>query len=146
MNAITRYALAAARNNGDLNIDALIRILNEMNERQADRVIQALIGLVNIDEMFNALPAHSKADKNVVCALEHFNYLEDEVRFKYVRTDTKYFATPEDAEKYTNTGDYDWNNYKNRQEAQYVFEGNYTHEADGYCTYEKWMENAVEGF
>lgn len=144
MNAITHYALCVARNNGDLNIDALYHILGEMDDRRADRTVEALIGIVNLDDLYSRIPTLSKADKDSICVLESFNYLDDQVRFKYTRTDTKYFVTPEEAEKYTSNGDYKWDKYKTRQEGEYVFEGNYTHEANDYCSYQKWMDNAIE--
>lgn len=144
MNAITHYALTAARNNGELNIDALVHILGEMEERKADRVIEALIGLVDIPRLFASIPSLSKADKNTVCTLDNFNYLDDMVHFKYNRTDTRFFLTPEEAEKYTNTGDYKWDRCKTRQEGEYVFEGDYTHEATDWCSYQRWMDNVIE--
>ena len=144
MNAITHYAFMQARVNGDLNIDALVHILGEMEDRRADRAIEALIGIVNLDEMLSRIPTLSRADKGSVCVLENFNYLDDQVRFKYTRTDTKYFATPEEADKYTCNGDYRWDKSKTRQEGEYVFEGNYTHESTDYCSYQKWMDNAIE--
>ena len=144
MNAITYYALQAARKTGDLNIDALMHILGEMDERRAERTVEALIGLVDIPQMMATIPTLSKADKDTICVLDSFNYLDDMVRFKYTRTDTKYFLTPEEADKYTSTGDYKWDKYKTRQEGEYVFEGNYTHESNDYCSYQRWMDNAIE--
>lgn len=144
MNAITYYALQSARKTGDLNIDALMHILGEMDERRAERTIEALIGLVDIPQMLATIPTLSKADKDTVCVFESFNYLDDQVRFKYTRTDTRYFATPEEAEKYTNSGDYRWDKCKTHQEGEYVFEGSYTRESTDYCSYQKWMDNAVE--
>lgn len=64
------------------------------------------------------------------------NYLQGTYRIKYLRTDKKYFKSQEEADKYSNSGDYNWRDSEDSQDEEYKFLGMYSRKSE---TEISWM-------
>jgi hypothetical protein len=80
------------------NVDRLIKQANICPER----AIEILLGM---DIAITELPKKVKTSKGVVYTLKDCNYLNDSVRYDFIRKDSTFFKTEEDAELYRTTGE-----------------------------------------
>ena len=145
MKNIYTFALESAVKSNSINFDAFIKVLEDMTTSQMIRVIEAVIGCTDVDALKTSIPVHSKVGRdNAIATLKTYNYFTDEVDYNYDYTEVKYFATPEEAEKYTSTGKYNWDKYKSRQEGEYVFAGTWTSKNNSSCNLDYWMCHVEE--
>ena len=145
MKNIYTFALESAVKSNSINFDAFIKVLEDMTTSQMIRVIEAVIGCVDVDSMKASIPMRSKVGRDHSAAtFKAYNYFTDKVDYDYDYTEVKYFATPEEAEKYTSTGKYSWDKYKSRQDGEYVFAGTWTSKENSSCDLDYWMNNAIE--
>jgi hypothetical protein len=99
MNKIHQFAFDNAK--ADIiknNVDRLIQQANICPER----AIEILLGM---DIAITELPKKVKTSKGVVYTLKDCNYLNDSVRYDFIRKDSTFFKTEEDAELYRTTGE-----------------------------------------
>ena len=143
MQNIYSFALNNAIANGSINRDALIHCIGDLYNEQQMRFIEAIIGCVSIPEMCANLPEKSMVNKGSECTLKDFNYLLDQVTYNYARRDSRWFVHPEDAQKYSETGDYNYNTSNYSETDSCKFQAFYEHDAEDYCSYQRWMDNAI---
>ena len=139
MKKVYSFALDSAMKAGMFNSEAFKRVLSDMDEEKAIRLIEAVIGCVDLDELYTSIPKMSSPYHKENAVFESYNYFDDRVMFSYQRTDKKYFATPEEADKYTASGKYSWDKYKSRVEEEYVFEGQWTSKVNDICSLSTWL-------
>lgn len=99
MNKIHQFAFDNAK--ADIiknNVNRLIQQANICPER----AIEILLGM---DIAITELPKKVKTSKGVVYTLKDCNYLNDSVRYDFIRKDSTFFKTEEDAELYRTTGE-----------------------------------------
>ena len=99
MNKIHQFAFDNAK--ADIiknNVNRLIQQANICPER----AIEILLGM---DITITELPKKVKTSKGVVYTLKDCNYLNDSVRYDFIRKDSTFFKTEEDAELYRTTGE-----------------------------------------
>lgn len=99
MNKIHQFAFDNAK--ADIiknNVDRLIQQANICPER----AIEILLGM---DIAITELPKKVKTSKGVIYTLKDCNYLNDSVRYDFIRKDSTFFKTEEDAELYRTTGE-----------------------------------------
>ena len=68
-----------------------------------------------------------------------FDYLNDRINYDYVRTTKRYFTNEEDAVKYAQSGDYDYNTSKSNLQGEYTYEGIYVRTSESYCNLYEWL-------
>lgn len=140
MKKVYSFALDSAMKAGMFNSEAFKRVLSDMDEKKAVRLIEAVIGCVDLDELYASIPKQSHpydSGKNAI--FESYNYFDDRVVFSYPRTDVKYFASSGEADKYTASGKYSWDKYKSHVEGEYVFEGQWTSKVNDSCSLSTWL-------
>ena len=76
------------------------------------------------------------------CTFDNFNFLRNEVEYKKVDKDTRYFRNQEEADAYTETGSYRDARWSCNDE--YNIPATWTHVGNHWCTIDdwlKWMKN-----
>ena len=135
MNKIHQFAFDNAK--ADIiknNVDRLIQQANICPER----AIEILLGM---DITINELPKKVKTSKGVVYTLKDCNYLKDSVRYDFIRKDSTFFKTEEDAELYRTTGE--------KKNSHWYKTGDYTIEVTkdvpdiSSVTFEAWLSLEV---
>ena len=122
--------------------DDIIRAAEMLDdEAKSERLIEAILGL---DTKREDLADTVIADNNVECTLVKYNFLKDEVVYNKVDSDTKYFDTQENANKYANSGDYKYDTYNWKKDDEHPYAGTWVHVGEHYTCisyWKKWMTN-----
>lgn len=140
MRAIFKFALEHATITAD-DIIRAVELLN--NEGRSERLIEAIL---NLDVKREDLATRVDKGNGVICTLENFNYLENEVYYKCIDVDTRYFKTQEEADTYASTGKYNYNNSNYNKNDEYTIAGIYRHEAFHWASvseWQNWMKNEL---
>lgn len=138
MRKIFEFALEHAT----VTTDDIIRAVEMLDdEAKSERLIEAMLGL---DTKREDLADHVIDDNKVECTLVKYNFLRDEVMYNRVDSDTRYFDTQENADKYANSGDYKYNTQSWCKDDEHPYAGTWVHVGEHYtCTsyWKKWMTN-----
>lgn len=141
MRAIFKFALEHAT----ITADDIIRAVELLdNEGRSERLIEAILKL---DVKKEDLATRVDKGNGVICTLENFNYLDNEVSYKCIDTDTRYFKTQEEADTYASSGKYDYNNSNYSKNNEYTIVGIYRHEATHWTSvgeWQRWMNNKLK--
>lgn len=118
-----------------------------------ERFVYAVAGIYNPIAMISALPLKSRPCKNNSdtdysdATLLSYNYLDDSVSFKIVKTQYCIFKNKEEAEYYEKTGEArPYGNYKygKTPNEEFQFSGAYTNDYERTCSYSEWIQNVIE--
>jgi len=117
-----------------------------------ERFVYAIAGIYNPIAMISALPLKSRPCKNNSdmdysdATLLSYDYLADNVSFKWAKTQYCIFKNKEEAEDYEKTGNpKPYGNYKygRTPNEEFPFPGKYTRECESTCSYSGWVKNAT---
>ena len=136
MRKIFQFALEHAT----ITADDIIRAVELLDEpAKEERLIEAMLHLDTKKEEL----ADTVIDNNGnECTIHNFNFLRDEVEYKKVDKDTRYFKTQEEADNYAETG-----NYKDARWSysdEYNISATWSHIGTHWYTINewfKWMKN-----
>lgn len=124
-------------------VDKLNDLLSQLPEDQYARIVMALADLEDPAEVAKSIPRVSNVKRDPttsLCYFEEFNYVQGDVRYVYVNRDIRAFRTQEDADKYKETGDYDYRNISNKVDEEHPFEAYRDRVCRGGCTLGAWKE------
>ena len=119
--------------------EVVARIVECLTEDKQERVAMYLLGIINPDEEL----AETAVIDGKNCTLESYNWLEDEVRYHYFESVTRYFRNENDADYAAKNGErYAGNSEKNER---YIVERTYN-ALYSYTTSKKiWKDGNVRG-
>lgn len=134
-NNIFNYALKS----GEINRNVLCEMCDQMEESMRKRFVEAILGIVNYIDDVIANIATTKTDRNGrVRTLQNYNYLQDRLDYTYPEERVRFFKNQEDADKYTETGDYNWGSSNYEKKEGYEIEAKHTFIESNYCTLYEW--------
>ena len=84
-NNIYNFALKS----GEINRNVLCEMCDQMPEEMRKRFIEAVLGIVDVDEI--QIPVTSKSRDGVVRTMREYNYLMDRVEYSYLEHDVRWF-------------------------------------------------------
>ena len=136
MRKIFEFALEHAT----VTTDDIIRAVEMLDDEcTSERLIEAMLG---VDTKREDLADNVIDYNGNECTIHDFNFLRNEVEYEKVDKDTCYFKTQEEADNYTQTG-----NYKDPRwlySDEYNISATWTHVGTHWCTINqwfKWMKN-----
>lgn len=118
----------------------MINAVNMLADEHAERFIEVVVGCEIKDE---EIPKEAMFEGKI-CKFVNYNYLRDEITYSCEDSTTRYFATQEDADKYTKNGDYNWNTSSSNPKDEYPFEAVWTREVEHTTWYDKWFNMSNE--
>ena len=143
MREIFKFALEHAT----VTADDIIRAVELLdNEGRSERLIEAIL---NLDVKREDLATKVINNDGIICTLERFDYLNDEIYYKSIDTDVRYFETEEDANAYASTGKYNYNNSSYNKTDKYTIMSTWRHTASHWTSiseWQKWMNNKVNEY
>ena len=133
-NNIFNFAL----NHADINKTILCTLCDQMDEEMRERFVNALIGIVDMDEIERKISRYSSDRNGERWTFESYNYLLDRVYYTYEHKDKRYFKTQEDADKFAETGDYDYGKSKYCEEGEYNIKAIFSRPSSSYTSLYNW--------
>lgn len=116
----------------DLLIDAIL-------SKADDKILRFIDLMYDEDIRMCDLEPVTLSYNDIPCTLVSLDYLNDEIEYSYRDTRKKYFATQEDADKYAETGDYNYNKTSYNYTDEYCIESKHTFVETGHCTITDWQ-------
>lgn len=95
-NDLVKYAIK----HGEINRDKLCMMVSEMDQDMAERFTEAILDIVDIDEIKKNIPEVSNPYNLKGCRFFSYNYLNDQVSYEYDEEVTRYFETQKDADRF----------------------------------------------
>ena len=115
----------------------LCEMCDEMEPGIRDRFVNAILGIVNVDELVASIPEETTGRDGIRIFVD-YNYLQDKLWYKYRETVKRWFADKELAEKYEKTGDYPYGKSSYKQEGEYTIEASHVFDRESYCQLSDW--------
>lgn len=135
-NSIYNFALKS----GEINRIVLCEMCDQMSEDMRKRFIEAILGIVNVDEVAASIPKEVTERDGIVRTMTSFNYFFGTVEYDYPENLTRYFKDEEKATKFAETGDSgcysDWE-YKQTDTYQYPAMHTFTRHSN--CSVGEWF-------
>ena len=131
-NNIYNFALRS----NEINTVALCEMCDMMDDAMRDRLVNAILGIVNYKEVSDSLSKTSKV-YNRDCRLISYNYLTDIVKYEYDDVVTRYYRTEEEAKRFSEEGRGRWDG-NNKKDENYKFEASYTFHETSSCSSGEW--------
>lgn len=140
MKKIYKWALNRALEDGQIMPSGftmnLEYALECMDNSKSERFIEILVGCdVKLSELRLVVIVEGKE-----YTLKSFNYLNDDITYTSVDDQVRYFSSPEAAERYHNTGNYNYSESNNSKNDCYPFEGIYTSECSHWTDLRQWQK------
>ena len=135
MKPISQFVLSKMFN----DIPNLEKAINCLDESIQDRFIEMMVG-VSIDD--STLPKRIKRN-DVIYTIKSTNYVKDEITAEYIGTDIRYFSNQDDADKFTKTGDYNYNKSSYSANETCTIKAKYTSKKETWFSYNTWMNSEV---
>lgn len=137
MEQILNYCLQL----GQYDKRGVMDLIHELNESDLDAVTAAkwILGIESREDAIVRIPktvAHDGKTYN----LTKVRFLENKVYATYPETKVRYFATEEDAQRFTNTGDYRYDSTTREQDENHSFIGQHTTTVDTWEYIDVWLE------
>lgn len=98
----------------------------------------AILGLVDPDEVIKALPKVVKSSNDYIRVMKNANFYLQKIEYDYTYPCCRYFKTEEEAKKFVETHDYDYNTSSNHAKDGYPYKGEYTQKSSGSCSFDEW--------
>lgn len=128
------YNFALRSNN--INVETLCEMCDMMDETMRDRLVNAVLGIVDHKQVAENLPDASRI-YNRDCRLLSFNYLTDVVRYEYDSTVTRYYRTEEEAKRFSEEARGRWDG-SDKKDDTHPFVGSYTFHETSSCSAKEW--------
>lgn len=141
METINSFAVRMAAKAGSLNVDQLVQVINGMTQETSDWVTKVILGIVDLNEVKNGIPYTSRYD-GIGATETGYNPFNDEVTFKYISTDRRWFKDQEKASVYSKTGCASYKDYTYHEDNEYNIPAEYPREYVGSMSRKAWIENA----
>ena len=141
-NNIYNYALRRAYKDGEINIDALCEMCDQMDEGMRERFVSAIL-LKDYRETVCAVPVYSEK-YGQRRRRTGYNFLKDIVYFEYNAPRERWFETEEMAREYeeTNGAEHYYDGSREKTDTC-KFVGVINQKYNSETTLEDWIENAV---
>lgn len=107
-----------------------------MDNSKCERFIEILIGCdVKLSDLRPVVIVDGKE-----YTLKSFNYLNDDIQYASVDDQVRYFNSAEAAERYHETGNYNYSESNHSKSDEYPFKGIYTSECEHWASLRQWLE------
>lgn len=115
--------------------DAMINAVSMLGTEQAERFVEVVVGCeINNDDIPQEFVYEGKLYRFVRC-----NYVLDEIVYVTDDTDHRYFANQEDADKYAESGDYNWGTSSSSASDKYPIKASWTRPCEHETYYDRWF-------
>lgn len=138
-NDIIKYAIMC----GDINKDRLCMMVSEMDPDMAERFVEAILDIVDIDEIRKNIPEVSNPYSLKGCRFLGYNYLNDQVMYECDEDVTRYFETQEEANKFILGKAPSWSGERNSS-TRYSIPATRTITQTSSCPISRWFDDARE--
>lgn len=139
MNDLIKYAIK----HGDINKDRLCMMVDEMDPDMAERFTEAILDIVDIDEIRKNIPEVSNPYSLKGCRFFSYNYLNDLVMYEHDEEVTRYFETQEEADKFVAGKAPSWAGERNSS-TRYSIPAIRTITQSSSCPIHRWLDDARE--
>lgn len=139
MNLLTTYALQHAA----VEPAHLINAINQIEPDQQDRFVELVLGLVNLDDVVNDIPT-TAVYNDKVCTFEGYHHLTEKVDYSYPDSDTRYFETQEDADRWV-AGKYYKGSSSYSESEKYPFRAVKNYTSHSSMSLSSWCDYANRG-
>lgn len=133
--------ISYALGHGEINVDVLVDLVKQMDESMALRFTEAVLGIVNQNEITKGIPVVSNIYEHKDCRLVAYNYLQDIVDYEYDEEVMRYFESKEEAEKFSSGKLSRWSGERKISD-KCSYEGKQIVTEAGTCSFDKWFEGA----
>ena len=135
-NSIYNFALKS----GEINRIVLCEMCDQMPEDMRKRFIEAILGIVNIDDAVASIPKEVTERDDTVRTMTDFNYFFGTVEYDYPENVTRYFKDEEKATKFAETGDSGcYSDWEYKQTDTYQYPATHTFTRHSNCPVDDWF-------
>ena len=135
-NSIYNFALKS----GEINRIVLCEMCDQMPEDMRKRFIEAILGIVNIDDAVASIPKEVTEHDGTVRTMTSFNYFFGTVEYDYPENVTRYFKDEEKATKFAETGDSGcYSDWEYKQTDTYQYPATHTFTRHSNCPVDDWF-------
>ena len=131
-NNIYNFALLSNK----IDVNALCEMCDLMDEGMRDRFVNAVLGIVDFNEVIENLPKTSKYYEKTR-RLVSVNYLTGIIQYEYDDVITRYFRTEEEAKRFAEEGRGKWDG-NGKKDDEHPFEATHTFLESGSCEIYEW--------
>lgn len=120
--------------------ERVVAIAETVNKELYERFVEVILG---INKTLADFPQSVYVYNNRIQNIISYDPLRDEIRYSYKETKTRYFLTEEDANKYSETGEYRYSTSEINPDEKYAFEGVHTFINDGITNSWDWLNSEI---
>lgn len=115
--------------------DSVVDAVAMLRPEQAERFVEVVVGCeINDNDVPQEFVYEGKVYKLVRC-----NYVQDRITYVTDDTDYRYFATQEEADRYTESGDYVWSTSSSGASDKYPIKASWTRPCEHETYYDRWF-------
>ena len=136
-NSIYNFALKS----GEINREVLCEMCDQMSEDMRKRFIEAILGIVYVDEVTASIPKEVTERDGTVRTMTSFNYFFGTVEYDYPENVTRYFKDEEKATNFAETGKggSSYSDWEYKQTDTYQYPATHTFTRHGNCSVDDWF-------
>ena len=120
--------------------ERLVAIAETVDNEMYERFVNVILGL---NKTIADFPQSVYGYNNRIQNILSYDPLKDEVKYTYRETNKRYFLTEEDADKYSETGEYRYSTSEIKPDEEHSFEGIHTFVYEGITTSDNWLNFKV---
>ena len=119
--------------------EALVEATKKVNNPTCERFMDVILGC---DTTIDELPPRVYRYDDSIANIKSFDFIADKVEYTYEASNTRWFATEDEATAYANNGDYNYktSSYNEDVDKGYIHKGVYKYVADGSDTLNSWLD------
>lgn len=118
---------------------SLVESINKVDVKNSPIIERFIDTIFGCDITMDELPKVKYNSSYGVMTLESASYLSDEVIFNYNSVDTRYFENQEDADKYAETGDFDYSKSNYNKTETYTIKASHKFARKSNYSFEWWL-------
>lgn len=129
---IYKFALNQGKILGDRLVEALAS-----TDVAIEATCAAILGLVDPEEVIKTLPKVVKVN-DIIRTMKCANFYRQMIDYEYTYPVRRYFKTEEDAKKYSETYEYDYDTSSSNSKDGYPYMGEYQKKSSSSCSFDEW--------
>ena len=124
----------------EINKNVLCEMCDQMPEDMRKRFIEAILGIVNVDDAAASIPKEVTERDNTVRTMTGLNYFFGTVEYDYPEDVTRYFTDEKKATKFAETGDSGcYNDWEYKKTDTYQYSATHTFTRHSNCSLDDWF-------
>jgi hypothetical protein len=142
MDKIIEFALT----HNDLERKGILDIVRELTMSGFDAALATewLLGISSREEALAKVPT-TVIHGGVTYTLTEVKFLERQGNYEYPSSTVRYFRTQEEADRYSNTREFNYRNYSDNQSEEFNFRGEWHYTGSSWISIDEWMKWSKEG-